>query len=87
MTNETLLLRLIKTIDAFELTLNMYKDTGNHNGILSEEFLDDEITLLYELIEDVGKLDKEDDRVGEILFDAELTSENKLKRLLNLKLN
>ena len=84
MTNDKLLLRLIKIIDAFEFQLNMYKDTFGHDGILQEEFMDGEVQLLFDLIEEVGGLDKEDDRVGEILFDKELTSEGKFKKLKGL---
>ncbi len=85
MTNENLLLRLVRIIDAFEFELNQYKDRGTiGSGVLCEDFLDPQITLLFELIEEVGKLDKEDDRVGEILFDETLTSEGKVKKLKNL---
>jgi len=82
MTNDNLLLKLIKIIDAFEFELLQWKETGmKGGGILVEDFLDNEIQLLYDLIKEVGKFDKEDDRVGEILFDETLTSEGKFKKL------
>ena len=83
MTNETLLLKLVKIIDAFELELNQWKD-GREAGVLVDSFLDEEISLLMDLIEEVGGFDPKDDRVGEILFDETLTSEGKVKKLKKL---
>jgi len=84
MTNENLLLRLVKILDAFEFELNQWKDIGGRDGVLVDDFLDKEISLLMDLIYEVGKLDEEDDRVGEILFDETLTSEGKVKKLKSL---
>ena len=85
MTNETLLLKLVKIFDAFELELNQWKD-GREAGILVDSFLDEEISLLMDLIEEVGGFDPNDDRVGEILCDETLTSEGKVKKLKKLTL-
>lgn len=85
MTKEKLLLELVTILDAFEKELNRWKDNGNKgSGILTEEFLDTELSLIFSLIHKVSGTDENNDSIGEILFNDKLTSARKVESVLRL---